>query len=166
MDVVMPRMDGVEAIRRILGQGRPGVRVLALTGLTLEDSYAALRAGALGYVSKSSPQGEILRAIRHVYRGETWLPRRVTRKLLQDLDLLSAAPRDRLTKRETEILRLVATGLSNQKIAERIGIAEMTVRTHVSRVLGKLGLHNRVEATLYALRHGLASLEEDRAAPP
>lgn len=165
MDLLMPRMDGVEAIRRILDSQPRGVRVLVLTGFNVaDDIFAAIRAGALGYLAKTSSEEDLLRAIRRVHRGEPWLPPRATRKLLREL-----APKDdaigSLTGREIEILRLVATGLSNQSIAERAGISEVTVRTHVSHVLAKLGLKNRVEATLFALRNGLASLEEENEAP-
>jgi len=163
MDLVMPRMDGIEAIARISGE-HPTTRLLALTSFAGDDKvFPAIKAGALGYLLKDSDPEDLVRAIRQVYRGEPSLPSDIARKVLQEL----SRPVDRnptpepLTEREVEVLSLVAKGLSNQEIADQLVIAEVTVRTHVSHILSKLHLANRVQATLYALREGLTSLEED-----
>lgn len=162
MDLMMAPVDGVEATRRILAE-RPQTRVIALTGSNADRRVLeVVREGALGYLSKASRRRDILRAIRRVHAGEPFLPPDLTRKLLGQLRPSSGAAiaPEPLSKRELEVLSLVAEGLSNQRIADRIHIAEATVRTHVSHILGKLGLSNRVEAALYALREGLASLED------
>jgi NarL family two-component system response regulator LiaR len=163
MDLVMPRMDGIEAIAKISGD-HPKTRLLALTSFASDDKvFPAIKAGALGYLLKDSEPEDLVRAIRQVHRGEPSLPSDIARKVLQEL----SRPVDRkptpepLTEREVEVLGLVAKGLSNQEIADQLVIAEVTVRTHVSHILSKLHLANRVQATLYALREGLTSLEED-----
>jgi NarL family two-component system response regulator LiaR len=160
MDLLMPYMDGVEAIHKILAK-RPGIRILVLTGTTIDRKILdAVRAGAAGYLSKASAREKYLEAIRRVHRGEPSLPMDLTRKLFAAGDFFDDSKAGVLTERETEILSLVATGLSNQGVADRIHIAEVTVRTHVSHILRKLKLSNRVEATLYALREGLVTLED------
>ena len=160
MDLLMPRMDGVEAICRILAD-RPDIRILILTGTTIDRKILdAVRAGAAGYLSKASDREKYLQAIRRIHRGEPSLPMDLTRKLFASGEIFEESMAALLTERETEILSLVATGLSNQGVADRIHIAEVTVRTHVSHILRKLRLSNRVEATLYALREGLVTLEE------
>ncbi len=163
MDIVMPHMDGIEATRQITA-GRPKTRVLALTSFAADDKlFPAIKAGALGYLLKDSDPEDLVRAIRQVHRGEPSLPPNIARKVLHELGRPSSKPNtpEPLTEREVEVLRFVAQGLSNQEIADRLTIAEVTVRTHVSNILGKLHLANRVQATLYALREGLASLEND-----
>jgi DNA-binding NarL/FixJ family response regulator len=157
MDIRLPQLDGVEATRQILA-ARPGVGILMLTTADAEaDVLAAIEAGAVGYVSKSSRKEELLEAIRSIARGEAWLPPRLTRRLLSHLK-----PRPvpgTLTHRERAVLALLAQGSSNREIARKLGVTDITVRTHVSHVLGKLGVSNRVEAALHALRSGLAPLE-------
>jgi DNA-binding NarL/FixJ family response regulator len=159
MDLKLPELDGVEAIRRILA-ARPEIGIVVLTGTEVEeDVLAAIAAGALGYLAKTSEREDFLEAILQVSRGETWLPPHLTRRLLTHLKSRPAAgTREPLTDREREVLALLARGWGNRKIAEELSISEVTVRTHVSRVLDKLGASNRVEATLHALRAGLIHL--------
>jgi DNA-binding NarL/FixJ family response regulator len=161
MDLNLPLLDGVEATRTILAE-QPDMKVVALTGSDVDGQVlAAVEAGALGYLAKTSGREEFLEAIRQVAEGNPWLPPRLTRKLLAHLKPRPAAETpEPLTEREREILALLARGWSNRRIAETLHIAEMTVRTHVSHVLGKLGVSNRVEAALHALRSGLAGLRD------
>lgn len=163
MDLMMPNVDGIEAIRRIK-EAQPDARILALTSFAGDDKvFPAIKAGALGYLLKDSDPGELVRAIRQVEQGEPSLHPSIARKVLRELRQPSSQPPtpDPLTERELEVLRLVARGLSNQQIAAELSIADVTVRTHVSNVLGKLHLANRVQAALYAIREGLAPLEDD-----
>ncbi len=166
MDLVMPGTDGVEATRSIIAC-QPEARVLVLTSFDGDDKvFPAIRAGAQGYMLKDSRPGELVEAIQQVHRGESWLHPSIARKLVQQLarpgerDL----PPEALTDREVEVLRLVARGWSNREIAEQLMISEATVRTHVSNILGKLHLGSRTQAALYALREGLASLDDMKAA--
>ncbi len=159
MDVVMPGMDGARATAAIRAR-RPGARILALSGSDVRVRIlAALRAGALGYVSKISSKEELVAAIRQVHRGRPAMPPGMTARLLEEYPPAAPTP-EVLTRRETEILGLVAKGLSNQEVADRAGISEGTIRTHVTRIFGKLGVNNRVEATLCALRDGVATLDQ------
>lgn len=160
MDLKLPVLDGVEAIREILAE-QPDTGIVVLTGSDADAAVlAAVEAGALGYLAKSSERDELLAAIRRVARGETWLPAPLTRKLLAYLKPGPSGAAETLTERETAVLRLLARGATNLQIAETLNIAAVTVRTHVSHILGKLGARNRVEAVLHALRSGAASLEE------
>lgn len=162
MDLVMSKMDGIEATRRITGQ-MPGVRVLVLTSFAADEKvFPAIKAGALGYLLKDTGPDELVQAIRQVHRGEPSLDPTIARKVLYELSHPPRQPLtpDPLTERELEVLRLIAQGKSNREIADQLVIAEMTVRTHVSNVLGKLHLASRTQAALYALREGLASLDE------
>jgi NarL family two-component system response regulator LiaR len=162
MDIVMPGMDGLEATRRITASA-PQTRVLVLTSFAGDDQvFPAIRAGALGYLLKDSRPDELVAAIRQVHNGESWLDPLVARRLLQEL-----APRagqdpedESLTPREIEVLQLVAQGHTNRQIAEELSISEATVRTHMSKILGKLHLGSRTQAALYALREGIASLHD------
>lgn len=163
MDIVMPNMDGIEATQQITRQ-QPEARVLALTSFAADDKlFPAIKAGALGYLLKDSDPEELLQAIRQVHRGESSLHPRIARKLLHELGRPSPQlpTPESLTMREIEVLRFVAQGWSNQQIADEMSIAEVTVRTHVSHILNKLHLANRVQATLYALREGITSLENN-----
>lgn len=162
MDLIMPRMDGVEATRRLTAH-RPGTRVLVLTSSSADDKvFPALNAGAAGYLLKDASLEELVESIRRVHRGESSLHPSIARKVLQEL----ARPTDRapapepLTERELDVLRLVALGRSNRQIGKALQISEATVRTHVSKILAKLHLDSRTQATLHALRLGLVSLEE------
>lgn len=159
MDILMPGLDGVGATRAILEE-RPETGIIVLTGSRMQHSLLeALRAGALGYLSKDARRDEFARAIRSVADGAPWLPPNLTRGLLGHWTN-GEAPIEPLTTREKDILCWVARGYSNQRIADTISLAEVTVRSHVSRILGKLGLQNRVEAALWALREGFVALEE------
>jgi NarL family two-component system response regulator LiaR len=165
MDLVMPGTDGLEAIRRIRAN-QPEVRILVLTSFSGDDKvFPAVKAGALGYLLKDSEPEDLVQAIRQVCRGESWLHPSIARKLLREFcqpaEQGSASPA--LTRRETEVLRLVAVGQSNREISDHLTISEATVRTHVSNILSKLNLSSRTQATLYALREGLASLHDNDA---
>jgi len=162
MDLVMPGMDGIEAIRRITAR-QPETRILVLTSFAEDEKvFPALKAGALGYLLKDSSPEELVRAIHQVHRGESSLSPAIARKLLQEISRPPARPLspEPLTERELEVLRLIARGKSNREIAGELVISEATVRTHVSNILGKLQLASRTQAALYALREGIAELEE------
>jgi NarL family two-component system response regulator LiaR len=167
MDLVMPEMDGIEAIHRITAR-QPEARTLVLTSFAADDKvFPAIKAGALGYLLKDSSPEELVQAIHQVYRGESSLHPTIARKLLQELSHPSERPPtpEPLTEREVEVLRLIARGQSNQEIADQLVISEATVRTHVSNILGKLHLASRTQAALYALREGLASLDDAEEVP-
>jgi DNA-binding NarL/FixJ family response regulator len=163
MDLRMPIMDGVEATRRLTAT-RPGTpRVLALTTFDTDaDAFAALQAGASGFLLKNSPPEELLTAIRVVAAGNSVVAPRVTRSLLDRFAHQLATPpalADRLealTDREREVLLLLAEGLANAEIADRLHVAETTVKTHVGRILTKLGLRDRLQAVVLAYQSGLA----------
>ncbi len=162
MDLVMPRMDGVEAIREITAQ-LPGTRILVLTSFATDDKvFPAIQAGALGYLLKDSSPDDLLRAIYQVAKGEVTLQPSIARQVLSEFSAPTKKPHtlDPLTAREHEVLRLLAQGESNKEIAAALVIAEETVHAHVSSILAKLHLASRTQAALYALRGGLASLEE------
>jgi DNA-binding NarL/FixJ family response regulator len=162
MDIRMPVMDGVEATRRLCGSPGDGPRVLVLTTFDTDaDAFAALRAGASGFLLKNVPPEELLSAIRVVAGGEAVVAPRITRRLLDRFaGQLTEPPEEdgrigQLTDREREVLLLVAQGLSNAEIAERLFVAETTVKTHVGRILTKLGLRDRVQAVVLAYETGL-----------
>ena len=160
MDLVMPGVDGIEATRQIAQS--EGARVLVLTSFAGDDKvFPAIKAGALGYLLKDSEPAVLLQAIRQVHSGEPSLESSIARRVLQEMQHPSKHPPtpDPLTDRELDVLRLVAKGLTNREVAEQLVVTEATVRSHVSNILGKLHLANRVQATLYALQEGLASLE-------
>ena len=165
MDLMMPEMDGIEAIGLITAT-QPNSRILALTSFAADDKVLpAIKAGALGYMLKDADPEDLIQAIRQVHRGEPSLHPSIARKVLQELGRPQTAPPspgpDPLTERELEVLQLVAQGLTNQQMAEQLTVAEVTIRTHISNILSKLHLANRVQATLYALREGLTTLEND-----
>jgi two-component system, NarL family, response regulator LiaR len=162
MDLVLPELDGIEAIRRITAVW-PDACILVLTSFATDDKvFPAVKAGARGYLLKDSGPEELVRAIRQVHRGEASLHPSIARKVLQELARGSDRPPtpDPLTAREVEVLRLVARGFGNQQIADELSLSEATARTHVSAILGKLHLASRTQAALYALREGLASLDD------
>lgn len=166
MDLVMPEVDGIEAIRRISAR-QLGAKILALTSFSADDKvFPAIKAGALGYLLKDTDPHDLVRAVRQTFRGESFLHPRIARKVLQELNQPAKRPSapEALTEREVEVLGLVARGLTNQEIAGALFVSEPTVRSHVSSILAKLHLHNRVQATLYALREGLATLKESNRA--
>ena len=162
MDLEMPVMDGVEAIAQITAR-QEEARIVALTSFATDDKvFPAIKNGALGYILKDSEPDKLIEAIQQVYLGEPSLDPSVARKVLNEISRptnLPASP-DPLTEREIDVLRLVARGFSNQEIANDLTIAEVTVRTHVSHLLSKLHLANRVQAALYALKKDLASLDD------
>ncbi len=164
MDLVMPRLDGIEATRQIAAH-QPGTRILVLTSFAADDKvFPAIKAGALGYLLKDTGPEELVRAIHQVHRGEPTLEPSIARKVLGELSHPPQEPltADPLTERELEVLRLVAQGKSNKEIAEQLVIADMTVRAHVSNILSKLHLASRTQAALFALRKGLATLEDSQ----
>ncbi|MGN9906899.1 response regulator [Phytohabitans sp. LJ34] len=160
MDVRMPRLDGVAATERICA-ALPATRVLVITTFDLDEyAYAALRAGASGFLVKDSPAAEMLVAMRGVLRGDAMVAPSVTRRLL-DRYVTGVAPADAdprlasLTDREREVLGLVARGLSNAEIAGKLFLGETTVKTHVARILAKLQIRDRVHAVVLAYETGL-----------
>ena len=160
LDLVMPRMGGIEAIGEIKAQD-PGARILVVTSFAEDDKvFPAIKAGALGYLLKDSTPRELIRAILDVYQSEPTMHPTIARKLMRELQRPSELPptEEPLSERELEVLSLVARGLSNQDIGEKLFISERTVRSHVSNILSKLHLANRTQAALYALREGLANL--------
>ena len=162
MDMSMPRKDGLTAIQEIK-QENPAARVLVLTSFAEDDKiFLAIKAGAQGYLFKNSSRLELLNAIRCVYAGKISLHPVIARKLIRELNQPSPLPptSDPLTEREVDVLKLVAQGLSNDEIAEKLSLSERTMRMHVTNILGKLHLANRTQAALYALREGIARLNE------
>jgi DNA-binding NarL/FixJ family response regulator len=164
MDVRMPTMDGLEATRRVVAEPDNGTRVLMLTTFDLDEYvYEALAAGASGFLLKDTTAEALFEAVRVVARGDALLAPSVTRRLIGEFARLHPATPlqpDRireLTPRETEVLRLIAEGLSNGDIAERLVVSEETVKTHVSRVLTKLGLRDRAQAVVVAYESGLVA---------
>jgi NarL family two-component system response regulator LiaR len=158
MDLVMPRLDGVAAIEGLRARGSTA-RVIVLTSFLDEDKVLpAVRAGAAGYLLKDVAPAELVGAIRTVDRGEALLHPAVAARVLQELtaDAGRAERHHALTPREREVLALVARGRANKAIAFELGVAEKTVKTHVGNILAKLGLSDRTQAALYAVREGLA----------
>jgi DNA-binding NarL/FixJ family response regulator len=163
MDLRMPRLDGVEATRRLTGS-EPATRVVVLTTYADDESiFAALQAGASGYLTKDSGAEEIANAVRTVHAGHALLEPAVQRRLIESLrERPSVAPPpaapapDGLTAREVEVLRLIARGLSNGEISRSLSVSEATVKTHVNNIFSKAGLRDRAQAVRYAFDNGLA----------
>ncbi|MFI7408606.1 response regulator [Streptomyces sp. NPDC049627] len=162
MDIRMPELGGIEATRRIT-TATPHIKVLVLTTFDLDEYvYEALRAGASGFLLKDASADQLAEAVRIVAGGDALLAPGITRRLIAEFSRLDNRPRaplkDRvgdLTERETEVLALIAQGLSNAEIAERLVVAEQTVKTHVGRILVKLGLRDRTQAAVFAYESGL-----------
>ena len=157
LDLVMPRLDGVGALKRLREAGSRA-RVIVLTSFGDDDKlFAALRAGAAGYLLKDVQPPDLVRAIRSVHDGDTPLSPTIATRVVEEIAQGGGAPADvdDLTPRERDVLILIARGRSNKVIALELGVAEKTVKTHVSHILGKLGLTDRTQAALYAVRHGL-----------
>jgi DNA-binding NarL/FixJ family response regulator len=162
MDIRMPHLDGLEATRRLLREERHRTRVLILTTFDLDEYvYQALYAGASGFLLKDAPPEELVTAVRVVAAGDALLAPSVTRKLIEDFarrqrpDPRTASEASPLTARESEVLLLLAQGDSNARIAERLTISEATAKTHVSHILEKLGLPDRIQAVIYSYETGL-----------
>jgi DNA-binding NarL/FixJ family response regulator len=159
MDIQMPEIDGLEATRRILAANR-SARILILTTFGLDEYiYEALRAGASGFVLKDDPAEQLIAAVRTVAAGNALLSPAITKRVISQFTRVPrpAPPRelDELTEREHEILRLIATGLSNAEIGQELFISETTVKTHVTHILQKLGLRDRVQVVVLAYQTGL-----------
>jgi NarL family two-component system response regulator LiaR len=163
LDLIMPKVNGIEVIKKIKGN-HPEAKILVLTSFAADDQvFPAIKAGALGYLLKDTEPGDLINAIRQVYQGESSLSPTVARKVLEEVFHPADKPLspDPLTKREVDVLQVLAKGKSNRDIAEILSISETTVRTHVSNILGKLHLASRTEAALYALKEGMANLDSD-----
>jgi DNA-binding NarL/FixJ family response regulator len=168
MDLRMPEMDGVAATREITGRsatGRKATRVVVLTTYADDESiFPALRAGAVGYLTKDASAEEIEAAIRAVHRGQTWLAPTVQARLVSALGDGGPDEQPRpspglpsnLTRREVEVLALIGEGLSNREIGERLVLGQATVKTHVNRIFAKIGTQSRAQAVRYAISNGLA----------
>jgi DNA-binding NarL/FixJ family response regulator len=162
MDIRMPELGGIEATHRIT-VAHPGIRVLVLTTFDLDEYvYEALRAGASGFLLKDASADQLAEAVRVVAAGDALLAPGITRKLIAEFSRLNETPRaplkervGDLTERETEVLTLIAQGLSNAEIARHLVVAEQTVKTHVGRILVKLGLRDRTQAAVFAYESGL-----------
>ncbi|HEV8175568.1 MAG TPA: response regulator transcription factor [Actinoplanes sp.] len=167
MDVRMPVLDGLAATRRLLGTLRDRPKVLILTTFDLDDYvYEALRAGASGFLLKDAPAEDLVHAVRVVAGGEALLAPSVTRRLIAEFAARPHPDRPRptalnaLTPRETDVLRLIARGRSNQEIAADLVVAEQTVKTHIGRILAKLALRDRAQAVVFAYETGLVAVGE------
>ncbi|MEN9646436.1 MAG: hypothetical protein RL238_3105 [Actinomycetota bacterium] len=164
MDVRMPHMDGIEATRQLTASDSPA-RVLMLTTFDLDDYvYAALRAGASGFLLKDAPAEQLVNAVRVIADGDALLAPSVTRLLIDEVSRRPAVDADAvapglgdLTERELEVLRLIARGMSNGEIAQQLYLGEATVKTHVGRVLTKLGVRDRVQAVVLAYESGVVT---------
>jgi DNA-binding NarL/FixJ family response regulator len=160
MDIQMPKLDGLAATRRIGADDRTTSRVIILTTFEQDDYvFEALRSGASGFLLKNGPSDELVHAIRVVAAGEALLTPAITRRVIKEYTRRPAPQHDkrldRLTDREREVLRLLATGKSNAELASELHLGEGTVKTHISHLLSKLGLRDRVQAVVFAYEHGL-----------
>lgn len=164
MDMVMPRQNGLESIQRLKGENNPA-RILVLSSFAEDERILpAIKAGASGYLLKDSSPRQLITAIRDVHRGESSLHPTIARKLIGELSAPPkevSMPNDLLTNREMEVLKLLAQGYANQEIADKLVVSDRTIGKHVSNILEKLHLTNRTQAALYALREGLATLEQN-----
>jgi DNA-binding NarL/FixJ family response regulator len=153
LDLVMPRLDGLGALKQLRG-GR--ARVIVLTSFGDDDKlFAALRGGAAGYLLKDVQPADLVRAIRSAYAGESPLSPAIATRVVEEVAQGAVSAHDDLTPRELDVLMLIARGRSNKVIARELGVAEKTVKTHVSHILAKLGVSDRTQAALYAVKQGL-----------
>ncbi|RHW27209.1 DNA-binding response regulator [Nocardioides immobilis] len=164
MDIRMPGMDGIAATRQLLEKGPAGVRVLMLTTFDLDEYlYEAMKAGASGFLLKDTPRVQLLEAVRRVAAGDATLSPTLVRRLVDDFVRRPApgaalpASLHSLTSRETEVLRLLATGMSNAELASALFLSQATVRTHIAHIFEKLGLRDRVQAVVLAYESGLVA---------
>ena len=160
MDLQMPQMDGVEAIRRIIGE-RTGSRIIILTTYATDEYiFSGIEAGAQGYLLKDSPPDEVVTAIRTVHQGDSMIQPRVASRLLDRLGQLSHAhpPETLLSVREIEVLQVMATGAANKEIANQLQIGQSTVKTHIVRIFNKLGVNGRLEAVSEGVKKGIIEL--------
>ncbi len=160
MDLVMPHMDGIQATIEIK-KDNPDARILILTSFAEDHQvFAAIKSGATGYLMKDSSSEELIQAIRDIYKNKPVLQPEVAKRLMLDIRIQDeqASKDNALTVREIEILEQVALGKTNQEIADVLFVSERTVRTHITNILAKLGLSNRTQAALYALREGIAHI--------
>ncbi|MBS3765379.1 response regulator transcription factor [Candidatus Bipolaricaulota bacterium] len=159
MDLVMPEMDGVEATSKIT-KVDPAPKILILTSFSEEERIIqAIKAGATGYLIKDASPDELVQAIKDVYHGESTLDPKVAGTVLRSVQNEPQDSSEDLTDREVEVLELLAEGLPNEDIAEKLYISERTVRSHVSNILAKLDLTNRTQAALYAVKKGIVELK-------
>ena len=160
MDLVMPKMDGIEATKRIRSIC-PDTKVIVLTSFTEDEKlFPSIKAGAMGYLLKNVSPGDLVNAIKAAHRGEAQLNPEIARRLMEEVsNKPSTTGEEELTRRETEVLRLIAQGKNNRGISEELVLSEKTVKTHVSNILGKLHLADRTQAAIYAINQGLVSQE-------
>lgn len=166
LDMLMPQKDGLEAIQAILSKN-PRARILVLTSFADDERvFPAIKAGALGYLLKDASPQQLLQAINDVHHGQAALHPSIALKLVREMNRPGTpeSSADALTEKERMILKLVAQGLSNQEIADKLTLSERTVGNHIGSILGKLHLANRTQAALYALREGLAPLTDESSA--
>lgn len=168
LDLVMPYKDGVQATLEIK-RDHPAIRILILTSFGEDHQvFSAIKAGATGYLMKDTSADDLIRAIHDAYENRPVLQPEIARKLMDGIQNQDSGVNDEvaLTEREVEILQHLAQGKSNQQIADDLFLSERTVRTHITNILGKLGLANRTQAVLYALREGIAHIKYTRDEPP
>ncbi len=160
MDLVMPEMDGIEAIKRIRSIC-PDTKVIVLTSFTEDEKlFPAIKAGATGYLLKNVSPGDLVNAIKAAHRGEAQLNPEIARRLMDEVsNKPSTLDEEVLTRREMDVLRLIAQGRNNRGISEELVLSEKTVKSHVSNILGKLHLADRTQAAIYAINQGLVSQE-------
>jgi NarL family two-component system response regulator LiaR len=164
LDLAMPVMDGLEAIKRIMAI-RPNQCIIVLTSYPGDDKlFPAIKAGALGYLVKEAQPEELVQSIRNVCAGEPALSPTIAWKLLRGMSGVETSKEaaEELSERELEVLRLLTLGKTDQEIADQLVLADVTIRTHISRILSKLDLKNRVQAALYGIRSGIVSLDETK----
>ncbi len=162
MDLLMPVMDGIEATQKILAI-QSNLRIIVLTALAGEDQLTtAIRSGAMGILLKDAQPEDLVEAIRTVYKGEPWITAKIAYQILQQINEQPdpKQPGGDLSDREMEVLSRLTKGKTDQQIADELVVSEVTIRSHVKRVITKLGLRNRVDVALYGIRTGLVSLDE------